>query len=169
MTLASIRDGKLLAAQDRCHPISNAFNLPGISLTEPVWYKPFTSGIQHPSFSWWNPIGKIIYAIAMPNSGTWARAARMDLETELSVKVLMLHGSRPSKNSLPASISGIENSICEKENWKYTVGKDDVATLIFSGKPDWGTMKGAKVPLLWTEPAVIGRHQPDFQGDIPPQ
>lgn len=155
ISLANIHDSRLFLSGDRCHPVLNVTQLPGISISNPVWYMPFSGGLQHPKLSWWNPTGKIIYAIAAPNGNEVARGFRLELESELTEKVLKLRAARQANGNWPSVIPGIESSVCKNEKWNYAVTPDGSATLAFSGKPEWGTMKGAQVPLRWTEPPPV--------------
>lgn len=152
VSAAVVRDDKLILLADHCHPIMGSSDLPGISFSEPAWYRP-GSFLHHPNLSWWNPIGKIIYAIVIPNGNEVKRGFRLDLESELTSKVLHLRAARLADGHWPAALPGIESSICKNEKWSYAVATDGSASLNFSGKPEWGKLKGAQVPLHWTEAA----------------
>ena len=157
---ATARDSKIFLEQEPCHPIISPATVPGFVILEPVWYKP-GGFIQHPSLSWWNPIGKVIYAIGAHLGREVVRGFRFDLESELTDKVIKLHAARQADGHWPAAIPGIETSICKNEKWNYAVAPDGNASLNFSGKPEWGTMKGAQVPLRWMEAApVVGAGSP---------
>jgi hypothetical protein len=158
MNLAAVHDMKYRDALDPCLPNQSWESVPGTSFPEVTWYRPnwllsYTGVMRHPELSWWNSTGKIIYAISEPNlAATWKRKNRLELETELTRKVMMMREARLSGNAWPASLPGIENSICKNEKWNYKVNPDGSATLTFSAKLDWTGMKGAQVPLQWTEP-----------------
>jgi hypothetical protein len=160
LNLAAIHDMKSFDAVDRCQSNLSWESIPGFSIPEAAWYKPkwyvgYTGIIKHPELSWWNPVGKIIYAIGGPPEGEWKRINRFLLESELTQKVLKLRAVRKTASDWPSSIPGIESSICKNEKWNYAVNPDGSASLTFSGKPDWGRgmMRNANVPLYWTEPA----------------
>jgi len=73
---------------------------------------------------WWD----IISRIAVPNLAAWARAGRIQVDVELTRKILEARAARDKNSgSWPPSLPGIEASVCKAEKWTYTLSPDRLA------------------------------------------
>ena len=93
----------------------------------------------------WNFIARI----ALPNlSSSWGRAYRMQLDLEMTGKILLAEDARRNNGGAwPASVLGLEESICPKGKWIYAKTADG-ASLQYDRTPHFpDAQKGTVLPL----------------------
>ena len=96
---------------------------------------------------WWNIVGRI----AIPNLGVWARAGRIQVEVELTRKILEARAARDKNGgSWPPSLPGIEASVCKGEKWTYTLSPDRL-TIAFSKDFPPPSAQSSMLPLRHEE------------------
>ena len=96
----------------------------------------------------WN-VGRIFLPYL---GGTLHRLARLELNRELTVKLLELEAARRTDDGIwPASMPGIEvSSACPREHWVYEVSPDGAMTLALNREVTWPDLKGARLPARFT-------------------
>jgi hypothetical protein len=97
----------------------------------------------------WNAIGGLV----VPNlGGTLRRLARLELDLELTVKLIDLERARRANGGVwPDSLPGVELSgACPRDRWVYGVTPGQGMTLAFSREVTWSGLKGHKLPLRFT-------------------
>ena len=97
----------------------------------------------------WNVIGGILQPYL---DGTLRRLARLELNRELTVKLLELEAVRRADDGRwPVSMPGIEvSSACPREHWVYEVSADGAMTLALDREVTWPDLKGARMPTRFT-------------------
>jgi len=107
------------------------------------------TGFAEADVPWWNFVARI----ALPNMGaSWGRAKHIQIQSELSRKVIALKTARNAAGAWPPTIPGLETSFCTAEKYTYTVTPEGGAVLAFSGpKPSEEVMKGFKAPQEYRE------------------
>jgi preprotein translocase subunit SecG len=93
----------------------------------------------------WNAIGGIV----VPNlRGSLERLARLELDIELTVKLLELEAARRSSGGdWPESLPGGHVSrACPGDRWVYEATPDGGMTLAFGREISWTDLKGHKLP-----------------------
>ena len=93
------------------------------------------SPVFAPHFPAWDIIG----TIAWPNmQKTAARILRLQLDLELSARVLRLRSAQQADGRWPSELPGAASRACPRANWAYRVNADGTAALSFAGKlPAW--------------------------------
>jgi hypothetical protein len=97
----------------------------------------------------WNAIGSIV----IPNlRGALERLASLELDLELTVKLLELEAARRSNGGRwPASLPGGELSrACPVDRWVYEATPDGGMSLAFSRDIAWPDLKGHKLPARFS-------------------
>jgi hypothetical protein len=97
----------------------------------------------------WNLLGRLI----VPNLGSsLERLARLELDTELSLKVLEVDSARRSNGGqFPRTVEGIADSAaCPEERWEYYVDPSGKMTILFSRELTWPNQPGTKLPTRFT-------------------
>lgn len=71
--------------------------------------------------AWWNVLGQL----AIPNfSPVWKRARRLQLELELTRKILEVKEMAAKEGKLPESLPNTESAVCPGYEWVYEVSGD---------------------------------------------
>jgi hypothetical protein len=97
----------------------------------------------------WNLMAKII----MPNlGGVVDRVARLELDLELTEKVLHLEEARREGGGRwPYAMPGIESSpVCPRDNWTYSFELDGSMSIVFSRDISWPDHIGVILPTRFS-------------------
>jgi hypothetical protein len=119
--------------------------------------------------AWWDFFGRNLM-FGGPHESSWNRANRATMLLEAARKLLALKTARKNSKTgrWPASVEGLQNSVCSDGKWSYFAYDDGTMSLTFN-KPfrnqalqfDKG-IKGANFPLAYREEpaAVSAKKQP---------
>jgi hypothetical protein len=92
----------------------------------------------------WNLLGKLVVPYL---GGAVERLARLELDLELSGKLLELEAARAGGGVWPPELPGIEASaVCPAERWVYRIEPDGGMTIAFSREHDWRNYQGPILP-----------------------
>jgi len=69
------------------------------------------------------------------NVHDWIRVARLELDLELTQKIMVANGSRESDGGWPETIPGIEASRCPGAQWRYRVNAEGEVAISFQADP----------------------------------
>ncbi len=86
-------------------------------------------------------------------AGALDRLARLELDLELTAKLLELDQARSASGGWPASSPSIEASrACPRDRWMYLVTPEGEMTLAFGRRPTWPGVefKGIQLPTAFT-------------------
>lgn len=87
------------------------------------------SGLPEAKIPSWNLIARI----ALPNMDIgWGRAKHMRIAGEITRKVMALKAARTASGAWPASLPGLEDSVCAGEKYTFSVTPEGAMTLSFS-------------------------------------
>ena len=93
----------------------------------------------------WNVIGGII---APTLGNALERLARLELDVELTARLLELEAARSEGGGWPDPAPEFEASrCCPEERWDYRVGPDGAMSIAFSREIDWPNATGPVLPL----------------------
>lgn len=98
---------------------------------------------------WWNPLE----ALTTPLRGAIERVARLEIDIELTHKLLLLVAERRRHGGLwPAALAGLEDSTaCTEFRWVYRVGADGrTMQLALDRELDWPGVSGLILPTRWS-------------------
>ena len=97
----------------------------------------------------WNFYGKVK---GMDSLKTFRRAGRIQLELELTRKVLEAKAARDANGGVwPAAIPGIETSANPGGHWIYDLSRDGAVTIGYSEECEIPSASGTKYPLFYTD------------------
>jgi len=93
------------------------------------------SPVFTPHFPAWDIIGRIAWPdMRVPS----ARILRLQLDLELSARVLRLRSAQQADGRWPSELPGAASRACPRANWAYRVNADGTASLSFAGTlPAW--------------------------------
>jgi hypothetical protein len=100
----------------------------------------------------WNFVGRF----ALPGvSGVVERVARLEVDLELTAKILELRAARDANGGAwVASLPGIESSrACPRDRWLYEVDRGGGMSIALDRAIDWADARGAVLPTRYVAPS----------------
>ena len=97
----------------------------------------------------WNVIGNLV----VPNlGGTLRRLARLELDAELTLKLIELDRARRANDGVwPAALPGGDrSSACPRDRWVYRLSPQGEMTLAFDREIVWSQLRGSLLPTRFT-------------------
>ncbi len=101
------------------------------------------------SIPWWNRFGKNLVGNL---SGALVRVARLEIDLELTAKILQLEAVRRRDGVWPRSLPGVhESSACPGSRWIYEPDTNGAMSIALSREIEWRNQVGIILPTRYTK------------------